>query len=108
MGGRVKNPQLNKADAILFAEQSGSSLTVYYVRGKYHMIHTNLEAKLSPLAKIIHRTRQIGLQTFRYDEGRYVREEDVNERGEIINRRLLPKIRNREESKDQRKRRRSA
>ena len=88
MGVKEKN-KLTAADMILIAEQLNSNVTVYQYNGNYHIVHTTLEPRIHPFARVIHRTHadnsnKIMTYTERAD---YVREETINSKGEVLIRR---------------------
>lgn len=98
MTGRKAVPPLTRLEAIYAADNSDRALTVYAYKGKYHMISSQLEKHIPIDALIVHRAKPEDPKTFRYNEGgKYVREEVVDEKGTILSRRSIRKLKSKVE-----------
>lgn len=98
MTGRTAVPPLTRLEAIYAADNSDRALTVYAYKGKYHMISSQLEKHIPIDAVIVHKAKPEDPKTFRYNEGgKYVREEVVDEKGTILSRRSVRKLKSKVE-----------
>lgn len=104
---RAKN-KLTAADWVVIADGMEKDVTVYMYNGNYHMIHTELEPRIHPLARVVHRSRaDVANTTMRYIErADYVREETINPKGEVLVRRYRSKSKGKNEEGERRTRER--